>query len=47
MGFTSAEVAKLTFKVQAGNVIDADSGNFWYQSKLENSPAIKAERVLT
>ena len=46
MGFTQAEINRLTFKVQAGNVIDADSGNFWYQSKLENSPAVKQERIL-
>ncbi len=47
MGFTASEIRKLTFKVQAANVIDADSGAFWYQSKLENSPAVKSERILT
>ena len=46
MGFTQAEISRLTFKVQAGNVIDADSGNYWYQSRLENSPAVKQERIL-
>ena len=46
MGFTQAEINRLTFKVQAGNVIDADSGQFWYQSKLENQPAVKQERIL-
>ena len=47
MGFTAAEVRKLTFKVQAGNVIDADSGQYWYQSWLKNNPATTGERVLT
>jgi len=46
MGFTKEEVRKLNFKVQAGNVIDADSGNFWYQSRLENQPAVKPSRIL-
>ena len=32
MGFTKEEVRRLNFKVQAGNVIDADPGNYWYQS---------------
>ena len=47
MGFTAAEIRKLTFKVQAANVIDADEGSFWYQSSLENSPAVKSDRILT
>ena len=47
MGFTSAEIRKLVFKVQAANVIDADSGAFWYQAVLENNPAVKSQRVLT
>lgn len=46
MGFTPEQVRRLNFKVQAGNVIDADLGNFWYQSRLENSPAVKQERIL-
>ena len=46
MGFTPEQVRRLNFKVQAGNVIDADVGNFWYQSRLENSPAVKQERIL-
>ena len=47
MGFTKEEVRRLNFKVQAGNVIDADSGNYWYQSLLENSPSVKPDRILT
>ena len=47
MGFTAQEVRKLTFKVQAGNVIDADAGQFWYQSWLKNNPATTGDRVLT
>ena len=31
---TKEEVRRLNFKVQAGNVIDADPGNYWYQSLL-------------
>ena len=47
MGFTAAEVRKLTFKVQAANVIDADSGAAWYQARIENNPAVKSQRVLS
>ena len=47
MGFTAAEVRKLTFKVQAANVIDADSGAAWFQARIENNPAVKSERVLS
>src|SRR5210317_86389 len=47
MGFTPEEVRRLNFKVQAGNVIDADSGSFWYQSKLENLPAVLPRRILS
>ena len=47
MGFSASEIQKLTFKVQAANVIDADSGAYWYQSKLENAPAVKSQRLLT
>ena len=47
MGFTPEEVRRLNFKVQAGNVIDADLGNYWYQSKLENLPAVLPRRILT
>ena len=41
MGFTKEEVRRLNFKVQAGNVIDADGGNYWYQASLENQPSVK------
>ena len=47
MGFTTAEALKLTFKVQAGGVIDAASGNQWYESKFPFTPSINANRVLT
>jgi hypothetical protein len=47
MGFTTAEALKLTFKVQAGGVIDAASGNQWYESKFPFNPSINATRVLT
>ena len=47
MGFTPEQVRRLNFKVQAGNVIDADAGTFWYQSKLENQPAVKPSRILS
>ena len=47
MGFTKEEVRRLNFKVQAGNVIDADSGAYWYQAGLENQPSVKPNRVLT
>ena len=46
MGFTKEEVRRLNFKVQAGNVIDADPGNYWYQSLLENQPSVKPARIL-
>ena len=46
MGFTTAEALKLTFKVQAGGVIDAASGNQWYESKFPFNPSINANRVL-
>ena len=46
MGFTALEVRRLNFKVQAGNVIDADAGTAWYQSWLGNNPALTSERVL-
>ena len=39
MGFTKEEVRRLNFKVQAGNVIDADAGAYWYQALLENQNA--------
>ena len=47
MGFSTTEVNKLTFKVQAGGVIDADSGARWYESKLSFSPKVLPERILT
>ena len=47
MGFTTAEALKLTFKVQAGGVIDAASGAQWYESKFPFNPSINANRVLT
>ena len=47
MGFTTAEALKLTFKVQAGGVIDAASGAYWYESKFPFNPSINANRVLT
>jgi hypothetical protein len=47
MGFISSEVNKLTFKVQAGNVIDASSGKYWYESIFPNNPALLSNRVLT
>ena len=47
MGFTSAEIQRLTFKVQAGNVIDAASGSAWYESRFPFNPAITSDRVLT
>ena len=42
MGFTTAEALKLTFKVQAGGVIDAASGAQWYESKFPFNPSINA-----
>jgi len=47
MGFSAADIRKLVFKVQAGNVIDADTGFFWYQSNLENKPAVKTGRLIS
>tara|TARA_R110002073_G_scaffold6674_1_gene39318 strand:+ start:2233 stop:2598 length:366 start_codon:yes stop_codon:yes gene_type:complete len=47
MGFSKEEVRRLNFKVQAGNVIDADSGNYWYQASLENQPSVKPARILS
>ena len=46
-GFNSTDVAKLTFKVQAGGVIDAASGSRWYESKLAFSPKVVPNRILT
>ena len=46
MGFSLDDVKKLVFKVQAGNVIDADTNFFWYQSNLENSPTVKTDRLI-
>jgi hypothetical protein len=45
MGFTSDAVSKLTFKVQAANVIDANTNFQWYESVLENSPKITEDRI--
>jgi len=47
MGFSTTDVNKLTFKVQAGGVIDADTGARWYESKLSFSPKVLPERILT
>jgi len=47
MGFSTTDVNKLTFKVQAGGVIDADSGARWYESKLSFSPKVIPARILT
>ena len=47
MGFTTAEALKLTFKVQAGGVIDAASGNQWYESKFPFNPYVKVFIFLT
>ena len=48
MGFSINDVNKLTFKVQAGGVIDADSNARWYESKLSFSPNVKSPtRILT
>ena len=46
MGFSAADIKKLTFKVQAGNVIDADTLFYWYQSNLANNPTIKSGRII-
>ena len=46
MGFTANDVSKLVFKVQAGNVIDADTQYYWYQSNLENSNTVKSGRII-
>ena len=45
MGFSDAAVSKLTFKVQAANVIDASTNFQWYESALENSPKITKDRI--
>ena len=45
MGFSTTDVNKLTFKVQAGGVIDADSGARWYESKLAFSPKVIPARI--
>ena len=47
MGFTNAAVSKLTFKVQAANVIDANTNFQWYESTLENSPKITTDRIFS
>ena len=47
MGFSAEAVRKLTFKVQAANVIDANTNIFWYGSSLENSPKITPDRILS
>ena len=47
MGFSTTEVNKLTFKVQAGGVIDADSGSRWYEARLAFSPKVLPSRILT
>jgi hypothetical protein len=46
MGFSTTEVNKLTFKVQAGGVIDNDSGARWYESRLAFSPKVLPARIL-
>ena len=46
MGFSNQDVRKLVFKVQAGNVIDADTNFYWYQSNLENTPTVKTGRLI-
>ena len=47
-GFSINEVNKLTFKVQAGGVIDASAGKRWYESTLAFEPNVKApERILS
>ena len=47
MGFSEQAVERLTFKVQAANVIDANTNLFWYESSLENSPKITPNRILS
>lgn len=47
MGFIQDAVSKLTFKVQAANVIDANTSFQWYESRLENSPKITPDRILS
>lgn len=47
MGFIQDAVSKLTFKVQAANVIDANTTFQWYESRLENSPKITPSRILS
>ena len=45
MGFLQDAISKLTFKVQAANVIDANTNFQWYESVLENSPKITKDRI--
>tara|TARA_R110000772_G_scaffold56292_4_gene128211 strand:+ start:3027 stop:5144 length:2118 start_codon:yes stop_codon:yes gene_type:complete len=45
MGFLQDAISKLTFKVQAANVIDANTNFQWYESVLENSPKITKNRI--
>jgi len=47
MGFSKEAVRRLTFKVQAANVIDANTNFVWYESRLENSPKITPDRILS
>ena len=47
MGYTQQEIDKLVFKVQAANVIDANSNTQWYESRLGNSPKIQSDRILS
>ena len=47
MGFSIEDVNKLTFKVQAGGVIDANTGSRWYESWKAFSPKVLPERILT
>ena len=46
MGFTSAEVNKLTFKALAAKVLDSIESAEWYESRFLNSPVVPAEKVL-
>ena len=45
MGFLQDAISKLTFKVQAANVIDANTTFQWYESRLENSPKTTKDRI--
>ena len=40
MGFSTNDVNKLTFKVQAGGVIDANTGSRWYESWKAFDPKV-------